>query len=249
MPVIEVDGLPTYYAERGSGPPLILLHGAAMVVEGWEAQIDVLSSRYLVLAPERRGVGRTPDREGPWTSEGMADDTAGFMEALGLQRSFVVGLSDGGNIGLILASRRPDLVAKLAVSGANSNADGLGEFKDAVIAMSPDDLLAGAPPEVQDWLAIHRRVAPDGGESLLESFRKMQRMWLEYEIPSADLASIARPTLIMAGDQDLIPISHTIDIWSAIPGAQLCIVPGADHFWMQTLPDIANAVLTRFFFG
>lgn len=246
MPVIEVNGIPTYYEKRGAGPPVVLLHGAAMVVEGWEAHLADLSTGFTVCAPERRGVGRTPDGNGPWSYRGMAEDTAAFMDALGIREASVVGLSDGGNIALILAFMRPDLVTRLAVSGANSRPEGLGEFGSEVESMTPATLLEAAPPQVQDWLAIHRRVSPDGGAGLLASFEKMKRMWLDYEIPAAQLASIEAPTLVIAGDQDLIPLSHTAEIWSAIPGSQLCIVPGATHFWMQELPAVANAILRRF---
>jgi pimeloyl-ACP methyl ester carboxylesterase len=50
----------------------------------------------------------------------------------------------------------------------------------------------------------------------------------------------------MAGDQDMIPVAHTVEIWAAIPGAQLCIMPGASHFWMQEIPDLANRIVLDF---
>lgn len=246
MPNAEVDGVSVYYEQRGTGPIVLLLHGAAMVAEGWAAQLAGLSGAYTVIAPERRGVGRTPDDARPWSYEGMADETAAFMDAMGITSADVVGLSDGGNIGLILAHRRPDLVRSLAVSGANASPEGLGEFADAVESMSATELLDDAPPQVQGWIAIHRQVAPDGGASLVHSFEKMQRMWLDFEITPDQLGQITAPTMVMAGDRDIIPVEHTVEIWGRIPNADLCIVPRADHFWMQDVPDLANKVLHRF---
>ena len=249
MPYVDANEVHTYYEQHGDGPPVVLLHGAAMVAEGWEPQIKALSKHFTVYVPERRGVGRTADLDGPWTYFDMARDTAAFMDALRIRDAAVVGLSDGGNIGLILAYSRPDLVRRLAVSGANASAAGLGPFKDAVSQMTPEVLLAEAPPQVQPWIEVHRRVSPDRGADLIRSFAKMQRMWLDYEIPASALASIAAPTLVMAGDQDLIPVTHTVEIWSAIPGAQLCVAPGASHFWLQEMPELANRIVLDFLLG
>jgi pimeloyl-ACP methyl ester carboxylesterase len=217
-----------------------------MVAEGWEPQIGPLSNHFTVYVPERRGVGRTADLDGPWTYFEMAHDTAAFMDALKIRDAAIVGLSDGGNIGLILAYARPDLLRKLVVSGANTTVAGLGSFGDAVAQMTPEDLLTTAPPQVQPWIDVHRRVSPDRGADLIRSFAKMQRMWLDYEIPALALGSISAATLVMAGDQDLIPVTHTVELWSAIPGAQLCIAPGASHFWLQEMRELANALILGF---
>ncbi|MBI1816218.1 MAG: alpha/beta fold hydrolase [Deltaproteobacteria bacterium] len=246
MPYVDANRIHTYYEHHGDGPPAVLLHGAAMVAEGWGPQIGAFSKHFTVYVPERRGVGRSADIDRPWTYFEMARDTAAFMDTLKIREAAVIGLSDGGNIGLILAYSRPDLVRKLVVSGANSSADGLGPFKDEVAQMTPEALLATAPPQVQPWIEVHRRVSPDRGADLVRSFAKMRRMWLDYEIPVASLAAIAVPTLVMAGDQDLIPVTHTVEIWSAIPGAQLCIAPGASHFWLQEMSALANGLILDF---
>jgi pimeloyl-ACP methyl ester carboxylesterase len=245
MPYVDANGVHTYYEQHGSGPPAVLLHGAAMVVEAWQPQVSALSKYFTVYVPERRGVGRTPDIAGPWTYVAMARDMAAFMDALQIRQADIVGWSDGGNIGLILAYSRPDLAGKLVVSGANQDADGLGALK-YFTHLPPAMLLAAAPRHVVDWLEIHRRVSPDRGADLHRSFEKMQGMWVDYAIPTSSLSSISAPTLIMAGDHDLVPVAHTVKLWSAIPDAQLCIAPGADHFWLQEKPDLANRIMLDF---
>jgi pimeloyl-ACP methyl ester carboxylesterase len=115
--------------------------------------------------------------------------------------------------------------------------------------MTLEVLLTTAPPQVQPWIEMHRRISPDRGADLIRSFAKMQRMSLDYEIPASALASISAPTLVMAGDQDLIPVTHTVEIWSAIARAQLCIAPGASHFWLQEMPDLANRIVLDFLVG
>lgn len=217
-----------------------------MVAEAWQPQVEALSRHFTVYVPERRGVGRTADIDGEWSYAGMAADTAAFLDALKIQNASVVGLSDGANIGLILAYSRPDLVRKLVISGANINPGGLGEFKDALVGMTPEELLSGAPPQVLPWLEIQRRVSPDRGRDLIQSFEKMKRMWLDFEIAPADLARISAPTLVMGGDQDIIPVSHTVEIRAGIPGAKLCIAPDASHFWLSEKSKLANEIILAF---
>jgi pimeloyl-ACP methyl ester carboxylesterase len=243
---VDARGVHTYYETHGKGPPLMLLHGAAMVAEGWRPQIEALAHHFTVYVPERRGVGRTADVEGEWSYSSMAADTAAFMDALKIRAASVVGWSDGGNIALILASSRPDLVDQLVVSGANLDPEGLGAFKDDVAGLTPDELLVSVPPPVAAWLEIQRRVSPDRGQHLVRSFAKMQRMWLNFDITPSQLARISARTLVMAGDRDVIPVSHTMEIWSSIDGAQLCIAPGATHFWLEEKPRLANRMILDF---
>ena len=217
-----------------------------MVAEGWRPQVEDFSRHFTVYVPERRGVGRTSDVEGGWSYRDMAADTAAFMDALNIRKASVVGFSDGGNIALILAFTRPDLVDKLVVSGANLNPEGLGGLKDELKRMSTEEFLASAPPQVQPWLEVHRRVSPDGGRDLLKSFTKMKRMWLDFEIKVSNLGLISAPTLVMCGDHDMIPVSHTVEIWTAVHGAQLCVAPNASHFWLQEKPRLANEFILGF---
>ncbi len=249
MPYVEANGVHTYYEKHGNGPPAVLLHGAVMVAEGWQPQVGALAKHFTVYVPERRGVGRTPDIDSPWTYFDMALDMAAFMDVLNIRDAVILGFSDGGNIGLILAYSRPDLVSKLVVSGANANASGLGSFGDEVSQMTPSALLEGAPPQVHPWIEVHRRVSPDRGADLIKSIEKMMRMWLDYEISASSLESISVPSMVMAGDHDMIPVAHTVELWSSIPEARLCIVPGVGHFWLQEMPDLANRLVLDFFLG
>ena len=236
-----------YVTKVGAGPPLIYLHGAMQVAEDAARLATFLSASHTVYVPERRGVGRTADRAGDWTYVDMAADMAALMDALGVASAPVIGLSDGAIIGLILAGQRPDLVSRLLATGANTNPEGLGDFLSVVRSATPEQLLAGAPPQVQRFAAIQRQVSPDRGAALIASVGKMQRMWLNFEIPQAALGRIKAPTLVAAADGDTIPVEHTAGIWRAIPGAQLMIVPGADHFWITDTPEREADVLAGFF--
>ena len=76
--------------------------------------------------------------------------------------------------------------------------------------MTPDALLSSVPAQIHARLETDRRVSPDRGADLLRSFAKMQRMWLDYEIPMSNLSSISTPTLVIAGDRDMITVAHTV---------------------------------------
>lgn len=242
----DVKGVHTYYERCGKGPTLLLLHGAAQLKESWAPLVAKLRTRFTLIIPERRGVGRTADIEGAWTYAGFADETAAFMDKLGLKRALVFGLSDGGNIGLILASHRPDLVQRLVVSGANYNSAGFGPVESELKRMTVEDFAASAPPEVQAWIVIQRRVSPDKGAALLKTFEKMKRMWVDYEISDAELAAIKAPTLVLVGDRDMFSVPYTVEQWKKIPNAALGIIPNADHFWVLTEPALASDLIGDF---
>lgn len=116
---VDVNGLNTYYEVHGRGEPLILMHGGFCTVETFAKMLPGLAEHYRVFVPERRGHGRTPDVDGPYTYQAMAADTTGFMQALGIESAHLVGYSDGANTALIVAMERPDLVRKLVSIGGN----------------------------------------------------------------------------------------------------------------------------------
>jgi pimeloyl-ACP methyl ester carboxylesterase len=236
---VDANGVHTYYEQHGSGDPLLLLHGGLAAAESFAQQTPVFAERYRVVIPERRGHGRTPDVEGPITYELMADDTIAFMDALGTGPTHLVGWSDGGNVGLILAIKRPDLVRKLVTIGSNFSADGL--TPEARAAFTP-----GTPTSIVPGMrALWEVTAVDPGrfDGVLE---KMQRCWFDYEIPKADLEHIGAPTLVMVGDDDVATFEHTMELWEAVPDAQLAVIPGASHLVPVEKANIVNRLVLDF---
>jgi len=107
---VEHGAVRTWYDERGEGDPLVLLHGGAVDSRFFDKNIDPLAERFHVLAPDRRGHGRTPDVEGPITYDLMAQDTIEFLEAVVDGPAHLVGHSDGALAALLVALRRRDLM-------------------------------------------------------------------------------------------------------------------------------------------
>jgi pimeloyl-ACP methyl ester carboxylesterase len=236
---VDANGVHTYYEEHGSGDPLLLLHGGLADASGFALQTPGFAERYRVIVPDRRGHGQTPDAEGPISYDLMADDTIAFMEAVGTGRGHLVGWSDGGNVGLLVAIKRPDLVRTLVLMGANFSADGL--TPEAAATFKPDSDTSMIPAMRDMW--SEHAVDPDRFEAVLE---KMMHCWFDYEIPAADLARIAAPTLVMVGDDDITRFEHTIELFEAIPDAQLAVIPGASHLAPIEKPDLVNQLVLDF---
>lgn len=239
---VDVKGLMVYYETAGEGHPVLLLHGGGVTSDSWYGQISPLSEHYRVLAPERRGHGRTADVEGPVTPEIMADDMAAFLEALGTGPVHVVGWSDGGSVALHLALRRPDLVSKLVVMEAGISWGGeTGINHDLIFSEDTTELAAMFRPQ-------HENISPDGPEHFPVVFAKWLQMWRTP--PSLDLADLARitaPTLVLQADDGGVRLAHTAEMVRALPDAQLAIVPGTSHALPMEKPELVNRILLDFF--
>ena len=113
MPTVTVNDINVYYEIHGEGEPLVLIAGLATDVTRYERVIGVLSKRMKVIAFDNRGVGRTDKPDIPYSIDMMADDTAGLLDALGVERAHVLGISMGGRIAVALALRYPERVKSL----------------------------------------------------------------------------------------------------------------------------------------
>ena len=123
---LDIGGHPTWVDQRGSGPAtILLLHGGASNSDLLLDAIGAtLAERYRLVAFDRRGHGYTADTPAPFHYEDMAAETIGVLESVVGQRAHLVGWSDGGIIGLFVALRRPDLVDRMVLIGANSHFNG-----------------------------------------------------------------------------------------------------------------------------
>ena len=125
MPLTRVGDIDVYYEKRGSGEPVLLIHGLGSSTEDWEYQVERLASRYTVVSYDVRGHGQTGKPRGRYSVAQFASDAAGLIERLGLGPVHVQGISMGGMIAFQLAVDKPDLVRSLTIvnsglSGKNS---------------------------------------------------------------------------------------------------------------------------------
>jgi pimeloyl-ACP methyl ester carboxylesterase len=218
------DGVKLYYEVYGHGPPLLLIHGNAGCIWGMKNQIAFFSKHYRVIAMDSRDHGNSGDATGPLTFEAMADDLAALLDHLHTGPALVLGWSDGGIEALLLGIRHPDKVIKIAAMAANLYPEGVRP-----------EFAKGPPPKTD----------PQHTPTRAERVDALDRD--EPHIKPDALQAITAPTLVLAGDHDLVSDEHTLEIYHHLPNAQLVIFPGATHMVPVDDPALFNATVDRFF--
>lgn len=218
-----------YYAEQGSGTPLILLHGNGESGEYFKNQIDFFSTSYRVIAIDTRGHGKSSRGTAPFTLEQFAEDVKALLDKLKINRAHFLGFSDGGNIALLFALRYPHRVARLTLNGANLNP-------------------RGVKAQVQIPICIGYAIV-----SFLSWFDKkaipkkeiLGLMVRQPHIAPESLKKLSMPVLVLVGDKDMIKASHSRAIARALPQGQLLELAG-DHFIAAKNPEAYNQAVLAF---
>lgn len=228
----SIRGFKMYYESYGAGKPLLFIHGNGGSINNFKNQIPYFVRNYKVIAVDSRAQGKSADTSDSLTYEMMADDFNALLNQLHLDSCYVVGWSDGGIDGLLLAMRHPEKVKKLAITGANlwpdTTAIESGLFQSIV---STNDSLAKVP----------QTAAVKAQKKLLNL------MALHPHISTADLKQVRCPTLVIGGDHDVILPKHTLVIGEAIPKAYLWILPNSGHSTLIHYKDLFNQVVGDFF--
>ena len=230
----SVNGIKLYYEIYGAGQPMLQIHGNGLSISSMGHQIAFFSPHYKVIVADSRGHGRSEIGAGRLTYEQMAEDLNALLEKLKTKPVYVLGWSDGGIIGLLLAIRHPDKVGKLAIMGANLNPEGAYDwaFNWAVKEDKRVAALITKGDTSQPWPLVRQH---------LDLLAK------QPHIPIADLAKVMAPTLVMAGDKDVIRDDHTLQIFHGIPKAHLAIFPRATHMIPWEKHELFNRTVKRFF--
>jgi pimeloyl-ACP methyl ester carboxylesterase len=234
---VELSGVRTWYADHGEGEPLVLLHGGVVDARLFEPNLAPLADRFHVFTPERRGHGHTPDVDGPFTYDLMAQDTIAFLETVVEGPAHLVGHSDGAVTAMFVALRRPDLVRLLVLVSGGFHQNGL----------LPDARQFDVDEVVASTRAEYGEVSPDGEEHLPVMVRKVAQMTAtEPTLAQSALSGIASRTLLMFGDDDILSMEHIVAMYEGIPDCELAVVPGTSHFLLQEKPAICNAIIVDF---
>ncbi|MBN1630321.1 MAG: alpha/beta hydrolase [Thermoleophilia bacterium] len=245
----------------GRGPPLVLLHGGMDDGRSWRRQLDGLSDEFTVLAWDAPGCGRSPDVPESWRLPHFADALAGWLDALGVERPHVLGLSWGSSVALEFYHRHPTVPASLILASAYAGwagslpPDEVATRLASVLAAadSPrETLLQGLPgllgPAVPQesvdallniWMASSGSRHPGG-------YRAIAHSMAEADLRGV-LPEIRIPTLLLYGELDeRAPLSVARDLHAAIPGAELVVIPGAGHLSNIEAPEEFNSQVRRF---
>jgi len=233
----DIRGFKMYYEQYGKGEPLLIIHGNGGSINNFLYQIPYFAKNYHVILADSRAQGKSVDTRDSLSYEMMTDDLNALLDKLNLKSCYVIGWSDGGINGLLLAIRHPDKVKKLAVTGAN---------------LWPDS--TAVDPFVYKWAMDANKTARDSISRMKSPTPEMKNQLkllhlLSYEphITVQQLHTISCPTLVIGGDHDVILPKHTMLIAQSIPDSYLWIIPNSGHSTPIYKRDQFNKVVGDFF--
>lgn len=229
---MKINGVNLYYEIYGKGDPLLLIHGNSTGIKGWSAQIEYFAKKYQVIAVDCRGRGQSELGKDSLTYLQQASDLAVLLKELKLKDVTVVGKSDGGIIGLLMAIHYPEAMKKLVAYGSNMVPDSTALFPQLVKDIHQSRL------EAEEMLA-----KKDTTKNWLMEQQRYRLMEFQPHITAEDLGTIKIPVLVMSCDRDMIKEEHTLWIYHAIPSASLSISPGEVHRFPTLNPDLFNAIV------
>jgi pimeloyl-ACP methyl ester carboxylesterase len=233
-----VNGIELYYAIYGSGPPVLLIHGGLGYSEIWGAQVADLSKDHTVIVADSRGHGRSTRNAEPFSYGLMASDYLALLDYLKIEKTALVGWSDGGIIGLDIAMKHPERLTSLFAHAANSKVDGVN-----LAGMESETFVA----YIEKAKEVYKKISPTPAE--YDAFyAQISGMWeSQPNWSDDDLKKITTPTAIVVGDHDeVIRREHTDYLAKTIPGATLVILKEASHFAMLQDPEGYNKAVRDF---
>jgi pimeloyl-ACP methyl ester carboxylesterase len=206
----------------GSATPLLLIHGGGSTIEtNWGRLLPLVEQSRRVLAVELQGHGHTDSGSVPPTFESAADAVADVLGDEATGPVDVLGFSNGGQVAMQLAARHPHAVRRLIVGSAPYRRDGMVDgFWEGLEAATVDDL-----PEPYRRADLAASGDPQHTHRMFHLDRNLMLTGF-VDWPDDVVQSIAAPTLVVAGDRDVIRLSHLVDLARLIPNARLLIVPG-----------------------
>ena len=250
----NVNGIKLYYEIYGTGRPLILLHGGLGAIETFGPNLAALAKGRRVIGVDLQAHGRTADIDRPLRTDLMAEDIAALIKHLKLDRPDLMGYSLGGGVALLTAIRHPELVGRLVVISTPFRRNAFypdilaqqGQVSAAAAeAMKQTpmyQLYASIAPRPQDWPRLLAKI----GEAMAEDF--------DF---STDIARIEATTLVVAGDADIFPPAHAVELFGLLgggkrdggwdgsgrPKSRLAILPGLTHYTIFSAPALAATVI------
>jgi pimeloyl-ACP methyl ester carboxylesterase len=224
-----INGFKMYYETYGKGEPLLLIHGNGGSINNFSGQIDYFAKKYKVIVADSRAHGKSVDTSEDLNYEMMAEDFNTLLDELKIKSCSVIGWSDGGNIGLLLAIHHPEKVKKLAVTGANIEIDSSAIANDvvAIDQLGPLYKLEQTP-------------------EVINTIKITKLLFMLPNISLRQLQSIKCPTLVIGGDHDVILPKHTLLIAENINQSTLWILPNSGHSTLINYKNLFNTTVEDF---
>jgi pimeloyl-ACP methyl ester carboxylesterase len=236
---VPVNGARLYYAvfHSGGGAPVLLLHGGLGSSDVWGAEVERFRARHEVIVMDTRGHGRSTRSSAPLSYALLTSDVIGLLDTLHVPRTSVVGWSDGGIVGLMLAINHPQRIDRLVTFGANFDHSGF-------VTTPPDSITVRLGAQYRASAeAAYRRISPDSFPALARAIGAMYRV--EPAITPAQLGSIHASTVIVQGEyEQFITRAHAEQLAALIPGARFVLLPATSHGGPLQDPDGFHRVVS-----
>ena len=261
---VHTNGQELYYEIHGDGPPLVLVMGIGYDSSLWTLQqVPALSTRFRVVLLDNRDAGRSSRADHPYAIADMADDVAGLLEALDIERTHLLGLSMGSMIGMEFALRHADRLERLVLAGpgaapARCAVDPISIWSWVKANDASGDVFGGQQftwlfssaflrnqQAVQETVAL---LASNPNPIDPEAYDRQAQAYLQFDFLDR-LSGIAAPTLVLVGEQDLLtPPWIAREVADGIPGSRFEIVTGdgSSHVLPLERPDDFNHLVTDF---
>jgi pimeloyl-ACP methyl ester carboxylesterase len=260
MPIIKTNGINLYYEEKGSGEPLLLIMGITATGSVWEKHVAHWQKEFRCITFDNRGVGQSDSPPGPYTTAQMADDCAGLLEVLQLEKVRVVGVSMGSTIAQQLAIRHPGRITSMVLmcpwARCDNRAKGIfqhmvnckkafdteafGLFIQLLIfsKSSWDDETFAATME-----ADRKQAAPDGEVQSLQGLSGQAAACIGHDVFDL-LNTIQQPVLVIGGKEDIFtPLWMATEVTGGIPNAELHMYDGCGHaFHWEQMADFNERI-------
>jgi len=228
MPTVHVNDIDMYYEVHGEGEPLLVIWGIGGEIPSLIGELaECMRGNYRVIHFDNRGSGRTEKPDMPYSIEMMADDTAGLMDAIRIQRAHILGISTGSRIALAVAARHPNKVRSLVLNVAAARSP---DREDPEAAAAFERLrVAMTQPGFAERVLVH--------PPTVASFKRQFEALRKFDGRSL-LGQIGAPVLIVNGTRDpSTPVRYAEELSAGILGARLVLVDN-DHMFARTAPDL-----------
>ena len=235
---IEVDGHQLWSLKwKKNGEPVILLHGGLSHSAKWEKEIlPAVAKTHQPFAYDRTAHGYTKVRAGYMHFDFQVNELINFLRTVVKKPAHIIGWSDGGNIGLLAAIKRPDLIKSLVGIGMNYTYDAGLSFDLNTVEASEEESANFVKMTGQD------------SKLLLEIKRKAFKVWeSEPKLKLSNLKKIKCPVLVLAGDDEPFNSKMTFEMYEAIPNGRLAVIPGASHAVVNEKTKLMQEVIKDFY--
>ena len=258
MPFVENQGVKIYWDEQGAGAPVLLIMGLGYPSCMWHRTRPRLAIRHRTIALDNRGVGQSDVPPGPYQMALMASDGAAVLDAAGVKRAHIFGVSMGGMIAQEFALQYPSRVYSLILGctapGGPNAVKAEPEARDLLMArskMTPDQAMEASVSYIYAPTTPRARIEEDFAIrrkrfTSLQGYMNQLQGILSWEAFSR-LSAIRVPTLVIHGESDrLVPPTNGRLIAERIPGARLVMLPQASHIFTTDQPEAALAAILDF---